>query len=191
MTLWQEEPNVVILQFVKGGSLPWPHLNECMHRKWCICDPMMEWPKGDYLSSHENPCVMKSPSITCKRKSGNFFLVCLIYFCKFWTFGLGVLGTSHTMPIDGSKRMRTCKPSFTTQCVHLENVKLVWDGLYWNKNSTKKLWNEKSMQPLIICLHTHPIYFSLFGLGFFKMPMLIVDCCYDLDFLRPTKKSSW
>lgn len=44
------------------------------------------------------------------------------------------------------------------------------------------------MEPLIICLHTHPIYFSLFGLGFSKMPMLIVDCCYNLNFLRPIKK---
>jgi hypothetical protein len=121
MTLWQKEPNVVIFQFVKGVSLPWQYLNECMHHKWCVCDPMMEWSKGDYLSTHENPCEWSHLQSLAKGKLKVWkpFLVFFIYFCKFWTCSLGVLGTSHTMPIDGSRRMRTCKHSFTTQCVHV------------------------------------------------------------------------
>ncbi len=61
--------------------------------------------------------------------------------------------------------------------VNMKNQCGHWSSWIWNNS-------------LSICPNTHPFFpFSLFGLWFSKEPMLIVGCCFNVDFVGLVRTS--
>lgn len=118
-----------------GGGMSWgPCPNNCMHFKWCTCNPMAKWSKGG--SSCGAPCGMGSSIIACIKKI-KVQKTFIMSFAFDWLFQ--VLGHWEHLVQHSHTHWEGWKPLIVHPhyLMCMWKVKRAWNGTHWEQKCNK------------------------------------------------------